>query len=394
MQRRLNAKPETGRIESITPDGFGVVHKNQQKILIPFVLPEELIRYGLRYEENGIYYAEVLEIKEASSERVTPLCKYFGTCGGCVWQHVDYLAQLKWKHHFFKLVLKNTLKSSSLPLQETVEHHQPYHYRRKINLKANRKGELGYYQRGSNQVVPIERCELAEEAINNYLPTLREKAFSKTQEKMRTYELDFELRLVDGQVVEGDRQAADFIQVNEVMNQQLKNKLQELLANQKFDQILELHAGAGNFSEVLVQYTPQLTTVESNQFAVQQANRSVGAGYPRPYSMGGDTPPLREGNKIIIILGFSTRILKQFVHEKKYFDLIFLDPPRRGAKEEVMQILKLAPQKIIYVSCNPESLARDLAILCSGGYHIETIIPFDFFPQTMHLESLTVLSRS
>ena len=366
-----------GTVEKIVSGGWGLVGLEGRKVFVPLVLPGEVIQYQIQSTHEKVWYGDLIKVLKPSPYREKPKCLYFGSCGGGSFQHINYSEQLRVKKEIFLDSLRRNGRIENPPMLDPIGSQEIFNYRCKVNLKANRLGEVGFYGRGSHEVVPIARCEIAMEAMNDYLPIIQAKAKQAALEKVREYELDFELKVVAGKVVEGNRAEGEFVQVNPGMNQLMKDELAKELQKLSAKHCLELYSGAGNFTEILAAQVSAVVAVEANALLTNQAKQKLS----------------HDQDRIEFLAQTAKLGVEAMKRQERKFDLIFLDPPRRGALEVLAGMAILKPRTIIYVSCNPDSLARDLQYLLEHGYRLEKIQPFDFFPQTPHIESLSVLQQ-
>lgn len=257
-------------------------------------------------------------------------------------------------------------------VQDAVPSPQVWNYRRRIQVHANPQGLPGFHEAGSAKVLPIETCAIAAEPLNRALPLAQAHFEEVMARRSRPSELSLELTLWPPEEVElnADLSERYFLQVNAGANEKLKNDLQAEVAAWSPKKVLELFAGSGNFTGFLFQGGMEWTAVESDPAAVAAAREKITQ---------------------------STRGL-QWVHAKAHaflkgqrpgsFDWLLVDPPRAGLGPALGPLLKLKIPQITYLSCHPQALARDLKKLLSGGYVVKSLKPYDFFPQTTHVEIL------
>jgi len=307
--------------------------------------------------------------------RVDPPCPYFTQCGGCQWQHLASDAQLVWKRN---LVLEAFTRIAGLPeaeisplVADCLPSSKPFHYRNRIQLKKSEAGDIGFFQARTHKVVPIEACLIADERINTALAKRRE-------EFLRLPVAQFELQAqAQGQaVLKGElAENYDFSQVNDGQNAVLKALLlDEVKQMGEVQHVLELYAGAGNFSFPLAALARQVTACDADKKAISYAK-------------------MKQNEQKIENISFFSLTSKEMMQKfKKKADFIVLDPPRKGASEVIRAIAQCAAEKIVYISCNPSTLARDAKALMKCGYKLEKIIPLDMFPQTYHVETFSVFA--
>ncbi|HKX13163.1 MAG TPA: RsmD family RNA methyltransferase [bacterium] len=306
-----------------------------------------------------------------------PPCPYFGPCGGCQLQDMTYEEQLAHKQAWLMETLRGLVEEEKV--RPILASPRAWNYRRRIQLHVGPKGEVGFYGSKSRQVVPIETCLIAEEALNAKIPEVRNRAAEVLRQPRKPTSLTYELTLLDDGEVEISREGEErsFVQVNSEANQILIEILRKALEEIRPARVLELFAGSGNLTYALAK--PEQTWI-----AVESDRRAVEAGIAK---QGNDFPHLSWK------AGPSAKVAGQLYKAKQAFDLILLDPPRGGA-EDCLPVLRSAkPPRILYVSCNPLVFKKDLKVLIQAGYEVESIQPIDFFPQMTNLELLAALRQ-
>jgi SAM-dependent methyltransferases related to tRNA (uracil-5-)-methyltransferase len=363
-------------IEALDELGRGIASLGTQKVKIPFMIPGERIRVDRSFltllAAKKTAPLQGVEWLETSPDRVDPPCPYFGECGGCQLQHTNLERQLLEKHRFLLRLFQD--KVSPELILPVVPSPRPWHYRRRIQLHVGPQGEVGFFAAFSHRVVDIKTCRIAEEALNQKIEEVRKAAAQEITQQRRvnliTYELTFK---PDGKVeiYKGEIKRR-FLQANPFANQKLLQWMQGIFSQISPQNVLELFAGDGNFSYALRDRAQAWTAVEANPAAVERAKQHPNAARMR------------------WIASESAKALRGVKPDE--YDLLVLDPPREGAWECIKSIKDLKFSRVIYISCAPLSLLKDLKGLL-GSYEVEQMQPFDFFPQTMHLETVAVLRR-
>jgi len=372
----LSKRSKSKEIEILALDnqGRGVAQTEGSQITLPFTIPGEKLSLP-RFHPNQLQDYEFLS---QSPDRVEPPCPVFGKCGGCQLQHLSYERQLKEKSHWLKENLVPWVPEERIiPI---IPSPKIWNYRRRIQLHVGRGGELGFYGIGSHQVVPIKECPIAELEINQAIPKLQKRAREAITEKKRPTLMDFEMTVKSegGVEITTREQRGSFLQVNKQANEQLHVFLKDAFSKIRPKNVLELYSGNGNLTFPLVGETLSWTGVESNSFALKEAQETQRGRFPQ----------------IHWVQGSSEKILQKKAQSREDFELVLLDPPRDGAKACIKPLIKLKPHWILYVSCYPPSLKRDLRGLLKGPYQVEWVQGMDFFPQTMHLETVVLFRRS
>lgn len=430
-------------IERMCYGGAGFGRVEGKACFVPFTAPGDRARIRVVKEKRSFLEGELLELLSPSTLRVEPDCPLFGDCGGCNWQHLPYAEQLKQKGEIFADSLRRIGLVESDALLPVAASHNQYGYRSRIQLKLSKKDgalALGFFRGGSHQVVDAAcGCAIADPLLNaisaefrGVIPRLPELegvsqidlAMGDDAESVavlhfagndpaalvaRLQACRAELPSVSGlflrcggksRIVKvfgveslsygipaglfpGSRPMrlrfgrGGFSQVNYPQNLELIRTVWQWGEFTGAERVLDLYCGNGNISVPIAPYLGQLIGVEGyapsidDAVANAQANGVVNASFQ---------------------VSDAAAAVKRFASRGERFDLVILDPPRSGA-EAVGEIARLAPKSVIYVSCDPPTLSRDLALLGEKGYRVVGSQPVDMFPQTYHLESVTLLKR-
>lgn len=357
--------------------GRGVGRSDGFVVFVPYSAPGDLLKVRVTTAKKNFLEAEVVEILKPSTARRKPPCPVFGECGGCSLQHVTYENQLLEKQKYIERALRGKTKA----LNSIRPSEKEFHYRNRIQLQ--RKGDsLGFLKRGSNQMVAIKECFIAEPELNR---AIQEKGFWS---HIREERLEL-AQTTDGKVVvraKGnlDPEQSLFSQVNALQNEAL---LQVVVSgalkackSHNIINFFDLYAGSGNLTFPLYHslHLPGVG-VELSQNSVELAQRQV----------------KREG--LESFLNFHSSSVEVFLNkiEPCPQSLVVLDPPREGLTAKVIsQLKRLGPPSIILVGCHLMNFSRDLDRLKSLGYQTEEVSPIDMFPQTDHVELVAFLERS
>ncbi len=374
------------RVNDLSRGGNGVARDERRVIFIPLTMKDDVVTARIISEDKRFATAEVVEITTPSPDRVTPPCTVFGKCGGCTWQHVPYDQQWKTKRDGVAHALSRaSISLDGIPLQEFSAEH-PWNYRNRIQLRA-RPGALGYYARGSKDLVGVERCEIARPELNAVLPELRAEAEKMLGEKFKSGDPDAEVKveidvLPDGTVQKSwnARHAAlGFRQVNDEQNEKLRGYIRERLTDGAH--VLDLFGGSGNF-----------TYDDADRYAYVEC---VDIGSP-----DGEIEGQPENYRF-----FQTDVARWLDRrakdaERGYFNAkgpveVIIDPPREGLGDVTNKIVgaleSLDARKVIAVGCDADAWARDISRLIKAGWILSEVAVFDLFPQTPHIESVAVL---
>jgi 23S rRNA (uracil1939-C5)-methyltransferase len=381
-------------------------------VFVPFGLPGERVRVRLTEEKRNFARGEILEVLDASPQRIIPRCKHFGFCGGCHYQHLPYQEQLDAKTEILRDQLRRIGKIENPPVQAMVASPNAWNYRNHVQFHLTKEGKIGYVRAHVPAVFAIEECHLPEGFLNGIWPQLEfepganiERVSLRTGKEYDSMlvlesnspeapELEIEAGISvthlfeDNTVVVAGNDhilisvlgrdfrvsAASFFQVNTAMAEKMVTHLVEKFSVTPSSTILDVYCGAGLFSAFLAPTCERLIGIESSASACEDFEFN-----------------LDEFDNVELYEGLAEDVIP---HLRVKPAVILVDPPRAGLEKQVVDgILKMNPQFIAYVSCDPSTLARDAARLMGGGYRLQDVTPFDLFPQTFHIESISVFER-
>jgi 23S rRNA (uracil1939-C5)-methyltransferase len=340
------------RIEDIAFGGKGVGRENGKAVFVPLTIDGESVAAEIVREKKQFAEAELVDLRERSNYRVEPACPYFGRCGGCAYQHIDYEHQLAIKWRQVRDALRRIGKLTDVSIRPIVPSPLPYSYRNRITVHAQ-DDVIGFFRRDSHQLIDIERCPIAMDEVNRNLAELRAH---------KPPEGHYTLRAGSGPRV--------FSQTNDAVASALRDLIVGMVpANQKL--LIDAYCGAGFFAKALLDKFERITGIDWDKFAIEAAKEN--ATGKETYIPGDVEEELRR------------------ISGKP--DVLIADPPATGLTLNVRQaIVDLAPKTLVYVSCNPPTLARDLAEL-QHRFKIESVTPLDMFPQTAEIEAVAHLVR-
>ncbi len=369
MQVRLERIAPSGEAVGRTPEGM--------VIFVPFALPGEQIAVEVVHRRRSFARGRIIALLTPSPERVQPQCPHFGVCGGCEWQHIAYAAQVRYKTAIVREQLERIGKLRQPLVRQCIPCPLPYGYRNRIQLVADVDGRFGYRARGTHQIVPITACPIADATINRLLEE-RLPQQSVARADLRAF--DDGARLVAesepvGWITVGPwryRVSGDvFFQVNTAMAWQLVQEVMRALAVQPGDRVLELYCGVGLFTLPIASAGARVLAVEVNPRAVADAQHNLAA-----YGFSASC----------VIAADAADVLRT---ECARWDAVLVDPPRAGLERTaIAALLQLRARRVVYVSCEPSTLARDAHVLTSHGYRLNYAQPLDLFPQTHHVETV------
>jgi len=345
------------KIEDVAFGGKGVARENGKAVFIPFTIDGESVSAKITREKKQFAEAEIVDLRETSSHRVEPPCPYFGQCGGCAYQHIDYAHQLAIKSRQVHDVLQRIGKLKDVPMRSIIPSPLQYAYRNRITVHAE-NGVIGYFRRDSHRLIDVERCPIAMDEVNRELTDLRARDLGDGH---------YTLRARSGPRV--------FSQTNDGVANALRDLIVELMPPNQ-DLLIDAFCGAGSFTKALVDKFNRVVGIDWDRFAIAAALETAGA---KETYIAGDVDA-----NLNSILGQSDADQTA----------VIVDPPAVGLSAHARKtIVDLAPATLIYVSCNPPTLARDLAEL-QQQFKIESVTPLDMFPQTAEIEVVVQLQRS
>jgi 23S rRNA (uracil1939-C5)-methyltransferase len=387
-------------VEKLVYGGEGLGRVDGRVVLAPFVLPGERIRAQIEREKPGLAWARALEVLQAAPERVHPLCPYFGQCGGCHYQHALYELQLAAKLEILRDQLRRVGKFDP-PGEISVVSAEPWGYRNRAQLHIE-SGRLGYWEARSHKLCAIDHCPVSSPKLNDAIAAIRGMLRdSRWPRFLRGIELFTDEEQVQLNVIESAQPVArrffdwcaeqipglvpgpldyqgqyrvsgqSFFQANRFLLQKL---VETALQQDEGESALELYAGVGLFSPALGGRFRDVTAVESGSAAVRDLQFNLE----------------RAGRANVTARKAMAE--EHLAALERAPDLVLLDPPRAGlGKTVVKRLAELRPSRLTIVSCDPATLARDLAGLAAAGYQIATMTLIDLFPQTYHLETVVRL---
>jgi 23S rRNA (uracil1939-C5)-methyltransferase len=403
-------------ISAMTFGPFGVGRRDGKAVMVAGAVAGDRLDIEIVSERRDYAVAKIREILHASAERRVAPCPYLPRCGGCDWQHIDYGAQVRFKGEVVARELGHALGVAIDPAGLIEPAPAEFGYRSRIRLRVGAKGVLGFYSAGSNTIVEIDSCMVAEPGIRMPLhlarslgkrvaeiEVVRDGAREVQVAHLKKPAAEEDLRRA-GNVLESDREIAGivlrsgthratvgdsaiaieleaglsievdadfFSQVNRAQNQKLVASVMEMAAIHGSPAVLDLFCGAGNFSLPASRRGARVTGVDADAGAIAAAVRNAA----------------RLKFRDAQFVAMKASATADFLHRAHYRpEVVILDPPRTGAPDLMEPIIKLHAPGVIYVSCDVTTLARDLRLLVAAGYKINRVRGFDFFPNTHHVE--------
>jgi tRNA/tmRNA/rRNA uracil-C5-methylase (TrmA/RlmC/RlmD family) len=384
------------KIDTLTNLGVGLGRVNGWVVMVPLALPGERIRASVWRNKANYSDADLVEVLEKAPERIEPRCKLFGKCGGCQYQHMTYEAQLFWKRKHVE-ELMHRLAKLDVAVEPTYPSPLQFGYRSKITphyepTHDGRPMAIGFLGMNTRAVIDVAQCPLASDAINAALPAAREKV--QIQARSGTLKRGGTLLLRDtGTCIETDMSATastavgpikfkfpagEFFQNNGHILPGLLDYVIAEAAAPGLESLVDAYCGAGTFSLYAASKFARVAGVEINERSIALARENAAAN--------------GIGN-CAFLTGNAEAIFAKVDFEAAKCALI-IDPPRAGCDKAFLdQLIQFAPARVVYVSCAPDTQARDLQYLAANGFKVERVQPFDLFPQTRHIESVATIVR-
>ncbi len=361
-------------IHDIAYGGEGVARSEDLVVFVPFTAMGEVVEAEVVEVKKRFARAKLLRVVTPSADRVPPMCPYFGDCGGCQYQHIAYAVQQQIKHKQVCDIFERIGELNPALVNPVVPCPSPYHYRNRIMIRSQwdkfKQGlNIGFIRADNRLVVDIEGCKIAEPALNEQIQHVRAHPPPKGGLKVV-------LRIpAEGWEVPPD----SFFQNNFLLLPDLVRVVRERLVEAGTRHLVDVYCGVGFFSLELADLVESYAGVELDQMAIKAARKNA-VQRQRPngeFVAGSAEEKLPE-------------LLARFTPEQS---TVILDPPRKGCHPELLATLRqVKPRQVIYVSCQPATMARDLKELCAeGGFKMVQVTPLDMFPQTAHVECVADL---
>ena len=366
------------KIEKLDHYGRGITRINDKICFVENALPKETVEIEVIKETKKYFLAPAKKIIKESENRTKPICPYYDKCGGCNLDHMSFKKENEYKEIKVKEILE---KFAQIPNNKikTIVYDKPYHYRNKITLHHEDE-KIGLYQKKTHEIIPIKSCYLVNDDLNNEIKNVRQtnddeiilRIGNKTREILNSTNNKNKIISYIGnkkyQISE-----KSFFQVNSTITEKLYNEIKEIINHSNSENVLDLYCGTGTIGIYISDIVNKVLGIESCKEAVEDANYNK---------------KLNNAAKCTYKLGKVEDLTKEITKE---YDTAIIDPPRSGLDKKVIEkLLEIKPKTLIYVSCDPVTLARDLNLL-KEKYNIEYIQPYNMFPRTYHVECLSLL---
>lgn len=380
-------------IDAIAPKGDGVGPLGDKLAYAARTIPGERIRVKIRRHRREWIAVDLVEVVEPSPDRVTPRCPLFEHCSGCQLQHIAYPRQLALKQTLVARQLRAHGGFEQAPVAAVLGADDPWHYRNHGRFTVQ-NGHVGFVRHFRREFLPVPQCPIMERRINDVMARVDGRLHGATQCNVRVGGPEGSLMiqprlpqvedvLASGQTsleeeLLGKRfrvSAAAFFQVNRAQAERLVHLVQERVDAGPEGVVIDAYGGVGTFAVLLSPHVGRVISIEESAQAVQDAKVNV------------------EGlANVELVLGKTEELLAGIPGP---VDAIVLDPPRSGCQPEALAaVIAHRPKRVVYVSCDPETLARDLRILVDAGYELLEVQPVDMFPHTHHVECVATLQRA
>ena len=438
-----------GTCRDLTFEGKGVVVDGKRTVFVNGVFPGESGEFEIAYRRNGSFYGRVKRLDVVSPDRIAPKCKICSSCGGCQFQQYAYKAQLEYKTKKVKEQFRK-IAHMDVDVLPTIGMDDPYHYRNKIQMPFGKdaRGNIycGFYKENTHIIVPVTECYIEDKRAAKILQTVKKLMKSFRIEPydedarsgvlrhllIRTSHYAPEIMVVlvtnvnsfpsrnnfvhelvkecpeittvvqnintrQTNVILGERErvlygpgkirdslngvefnisAKSFYQTNPVMTEMLYDKAMNAAKLEKTDVVFDAYSGIGTIGLIAARHVKRVISVEIVEAAVKDAVRNAKNNNIKNFNVYCDD---------------ASSFMVRMAEKKEHVDVLFMDPPRKGSDERFLNaLLKLKPSRVVYVSCDPSTLARDVAYI-SQSYKIESIQPMDMFPQSFHVETVVSL---
>lgn len=396
------------RIEKLDHFGRGITFIDGKICFVEHALPNEIVELEIIKETKKYILGKAIDYLETSPDREIEKCKYFNICGGCNLEHYNYLKENEFKQAKVQELI-NKFAKIDIKVNDII-YDEEKNYRNKLTLHGKDK-KLGLYKKETNELIEISNCNLVDKRINDIISILQEIAKESNIEEViirvsndskklmikikgevsnieKLKSIDIDVLIVNDKVYTNSNQiiteigskkyyvsVESFFQVNKTLTTKLYNEVKKIVEEVKPNKVLDLYCGTGTIGIYVAEHTNEVIGVDYSSSNINDANKNK---------------ELNNSNNITFINDKVENVIDSF---ESNIDLVIVDPPRAGLDLKTIEHLKrINPTTIIYVSCDPSTLARDLKEL-STDYNIKYVQPFNMFPRTYHCESIAVLER-
>lgn len=379
-------------VTGMTPEGDGLCSCEGQELHIFGALPGERVQVEILRRQRDYWFCQTTDVVDAAEHRVKPECVFYGMCTGCQWQHAAYWKQLELKTDLVKSVIRGVGLDEGV-VRPTLAADVPWNYRNHARFTIRRDGSVGFVHREMRRFVKVGSCMIMHPWINGTLAAMQGRCVGMSQGSVRygvntgSWLIQPKLRIPGLELESGQRfysemfqghlmriAASSFFQVNIPQADKLISAVLRHLEADGKQTVVDAYAGVGTFAVALSGHVGKVVAIEESASAIQDARCNI------------------EGlSNVELIQSKVENALSSFSFAP---DVVILDPPRSGCFPDVLEALgRYAPEKVMYVSCDPGTMARDMAILCSHGFQAVEVQPVDMFPQTHRVECVALMKR-
>ena len=419
----------TGKCVDLSFEGKGVVKLSYGTVFVDGLFPGEEAEIEIQYKRAGSYFGKVFRLIKKSPDRIQPKCGVCTACGGCQLQQLSYPAQLEFKRHKVEDAFRRQ-KIENILVLPCISMENPYEYRNKIQVPIGRDphGHIvsGFYRSGTHKIIPIDKCWIEDTKagkiileLKKLMKEFRYASYDEVMVTLVTNQDEFKgknnfvkefikrcpniksliqnINTRDTNVILGEKErtlygpsvikdsilgvdflisSKSFFQVNPVQVEKLYGKALEFANLDKDENVLDAYCGIGTISLCASKYCKKVTGVEVVKEAIVDAKKNA---------------KLNNIGNTEFLLGDAGEVFEKLTSQGEKYSTVFVDPPRKGLDQKFVDtLLRLQPEKVVYVSCDPETLARDIKLL-SEKYEIKAAQPVDMFPMTFHVETVVSL---
>ncbi|NLC11675.1 MAG: 23S rRNA (uracil(1939)-C(5))-methyltransferase RlmD [Firmicutes bacterium] len=439
------------KIEGLNHGGEGVGRYKGFTVFVPYAVPLDLVTARVISLQKNYARALLQSVSQPSYKRVSPLCQHFEKCGGCQLQHLNYAEQLKFKRDIVRNALQR-IAHLDVPVLPTIGMEEPWHYRNKSQVPVglvNNEVRIGFYEKRSHTIVDLKCCPIQhprnDKVVNTVREALRKNKIPLYDEKKHTgivrhiiartsfsnaetlvvivtnsRSLPYAEQLIQSlqenipglcgvvqnintrrvNTIMGQENITlwgrsyliesiadlkfhisphSFFQVNPIQTGALYQKAKEYAGLTGSETVFDIYCGIGTIALYLARFSKKVIGVESVEAAVKDARQNA---------------ELNNTKNVEFFTGLAEEVVAKLIESGYQADVVIVDPPRKGCDQKLLSAMsEMQPDRIVYISCNPATLARDLKYLSEHGYESMEAQPIDMFPQTSHVETVVLMSR-
>ena len=365
-------------IEKLDHYGRGITKIKNKICFVENALPQEEVEVNIIKETKKYFLAEVTKILKENPNRIVSLCPYYNSCGGCNLDHLSFEKENEFKEEKVKEIMNKFAKIPNEKIKPII-YDKPYHYRNKITLHTDGRN-IGLYQKGSHNIISITNCLLLNDKLNQKLKDIKEnnkgeiilKIGNKTEEILSPgNKKNYIISYISNKKYKVSEKS--FFQVNSMITEKIYDEVKQIIQKKQSKNVLDLYCGTGTIGIYIHELVNKVLGIESCKEAVEDAKENKN---------------LNNASNCTYKLGKVENLTKEITKE---YDTAIIDPPRSGLDKKVVEkLIEIKPKTLIYVSCDPVTLARDLNVL-QENYEVIYIKPYNMFPRTYHVECLSLL---